>query len=548
MVWRLAFQTILMVLLMAISELFLSLIGSVFFNKPGLFNPLSEFAATPSLTLMFAFLARGTFISLSIWLAGRLIDRRPFSDFGFRFTPAWWKDFGFGLFLGGFLITAIFLFELAAGWVVPVGYLVTNETSLPFIPAIFVPLMLFIMVGFYEELLSRGYQLTNLAEGFSGKFIKPRIAIILASVLSSAIFGIFHAANPNATLGSTLNICFAGLFLASGYILTGELAIPIGLHISWNFFQGNIYGFPVSGAAFSLATLIQIQQSGPKWLTGGSFGPEGGFLGIASNLLGIFLISLWVKKRTGKIKLQTSISLAPSLMNTDRPSKRKNESPSSEIFMGIKHIIWDWNGTLLDDLDLCLMTINEMLIERRLNSVSRNTYLDIFGFPVREYYLKLGFDFSKEPFEDISTEFITAYEAGRSDCLLMDGAQDILDLIQKKELTQSILSASKKAYLDQAMIHYQIQDKFLLVDGLSNHHAAGKLTLARKHLKNLNFSPDTVLLIGDTLHDAEIAEELGLRCCVIPNGHHSKQRLEKSSALVIDSLKDLKEIIVSSES
>lgn len=548
MVWRLTLQTILMLFLLMISEVLLSLAGSILLNNPRIFSPLVDMATAPPLIVLIAFLTRGTFISLSIWLAARIFDRRPFSDFGLRISSDWWKDFWFGTVLGGFLITAIFLFELAAGWVVPVGFLINNGTNWPFLPAILVPLLLFIIIGFYEELLSRGYQIINLAEGLTGRFIKPQTAILLASFLSSAVFGIFHAANPNATLVSTLNICLAGLFLAAGYVLTGELAIPIGLHISWNFFQGNVYGFPVSGASFRSATFIQIQQSGPDWLTGGAFGPEGGFLGIISNLLGILLIMLWIKKRTGAIKIQSEISLPPAAATIkDQPLTRRKYNLQPGLFTGITHIIWDWNGTLLDDLDLCLTTINSMLIKRSLNSVSRSTYLDIFGFPVKDYYLKLGFNFSKEPFEEISTEFITAYESGRPNCSLMDGALDILCFLQNHGFDQSILSASKNKYLDQAVIDYQIQDIFSVVDGLSNHHAAGKLGLAQDHLAKLAIAPDTILLIGDTLHDAEIAEKLGMRCCVIPNGHHSKQRLEKSTAVVVDSLHDLRAIITASE-
>ena len=546
MAWRLTLQGLLLVTLLVISELILSLADSLVFNERSYTNPSGEPGNSSPQILLITFLARGLFLSLSVWLAGRFFDRRSFSDFGFRITSGWWKDFWFGIGLGGILITAIFILELAAGWVRPVGYLVKNIPDLLFLPAILIPLIIFIMIGFYEELLSRGYQLTNLAEGLTGKYIKPRLAILMACLLSSVLFGLFHASNPNATLFSTLNICLAGIFLATGFLLTGELAIPIGLHISWNFFQGNVFGFPVSGADFRFATLIQIQQSGPDWLTGGAFGPEGGFLGILSNLLGILLIIFWVKKRTGHVRLHKAISLPPTLHKIDSSFTNNSTALSPDLFEGIEHIIWDWNGTLLDDLDLCLAAINDMLINRSLNTVSRNTYLDIFGFPVIDYYLKLGFDFSEEPFEKISTEFIKAYEAGRPRCSLMDGSKDLLQLLHTTGMSQSILSASKKSYLDQAVIDYNVQEYFVLVDGLDNHHAASKLSLAKEHLTELNVPSHSILMIGDTMHDADIAHELGFRCCLIPNGHHSSQRLEKSTAIIIDSLIDLRIIYLSS--
>jgi len=546
MVWRLTFQGLILVILLGISELILSIADLLLFDELSFTDPSGAPSGSPPQKLLFSYLVRGLFLSLSVWFAGRFFDRRPFSDFGFRITSDWWKDFWFGIGLGGILITAIFLLELAIGWVQPVGYLVTNTPNLSFFPALLIPLIIYVMVGFYEELFSRGYQLTNLAEGLAGKYIKPETAILLACLLSSAFFGFLHTANPNANLFSTLNICLAGIFLATGFLLTGELAIPIGLHISWNFFQGNVFGFPVSGADFRSATLIQIQQSGPDWITGGAFGPEGGILGIISNLLGILLIIFWVKKRTGHARLHKAISMPPIFHIHKKKMINQPKLQSSDLFLGIDHVIWDWNGTLLDDLDLCLATINGMLNDRGLNTVSRNTYLDIFSFPVIDYYRKLGFDFSEEPFEDISTEFINSYETGRTGCSLMNGSKDLLQLLHASEIRQSILSASKKSYLDQAMIDYNLQEYFVLVDGLDNHHAAGKLSLAQGHLAKLNTPSHSILLIGDTMHDADIAAELGLRCCLIPNGHHSRQRLEMSTATIVGSLIDLKSILLSS--
>ena len=100
-------------------------------------------------------------------------------------------------------------------------------------------------MGISEETVFRGYQLKNAAEGLNYASLGPRGAILPAWVLSSVFFAVLHADNPNATPVSTLNIALAGLMLGFGYVLTGELAIPIGLHITWNFFQGAVYGFPV---------------------------------------------------------------------------------------------------------------------------------------------------------------------------------------------------------------------------------------------------------------------------------------------------------------
>lgn len=246
----------------------------------------------------------------SVWAAGRFLDRRPFSGFGLRLGRAWWSDLGFGLLLGASLISGIFLIELAAGWVTVTGALRAVDGG-DFFPAILAPVVLFVCVGFYEELVARGYQLTNLAEGLNGPGIGPKGAILLAWILSSSFFGLLHAFSPNATVQSTLNIALAGMMLGLGYVLTGELAIPIGLHVTWNFFQSNVFGLPASGRDPAGATFLATDQTGPALWTGGPFGPEGGLLAPAAMVLGLVLISLRVRRRTGKLSLHTPIAESP---------------------------------------------------------------------------------------------------------------------------------------------------------------------------------------------------------------------------------------------
>jgi membrane protease YdiL (CAAX protease family) len=261
--------------------------------------------ALSSLGLLVAMLA-------SVWLAGRILDRRRFDAFGFHLGKDWWIDLGFGLLLGAMLMFLIFLVELAAGWVTITGTFATSNTDIPFILAILGPLLVFLAVGIYEETFSRGYQLHNLAEGFNWKVIGPRWAIVIATLLSSAVFGLLHLNNPNASFISTFNIFVAGAVLFSvGVLLTGELAIPIGIHITWNFFQGNVFGFPVSGSDFSMATFISIQQGGPKLWTGGVFGPEAGLLGLTAILLGGALTIVWVRWRKGQSRLRVELAEYP---------------------------------------------------------------------------------------------------------------------------------------------------------------------------------------------------------------------------------------------
>jgi membrane protease YdiL (CAAX protease family) len=246
-----------------------------------------------------------------VWIAGRFFDRRPLSGFGLRIDGEWWLDLGFGLFLGALLMSGVFLFELAAGWVTVTGAFEATSRGAPFFPTILVPLVLFVWVGFYEELVSRGYQIRNIAEGLNLPGVGPRGAVVLAWVLSSSLFGLLHLANPNASVVSSFNITFAGLLLGIGYVLTGRLAIPIGLHMTWNFFQGNVFGFPVSGLRPVGATFLSVEQDGPSLFTGGIFGPEAGLLGLIATVVGSLLILLWVRVRSGKAALQTSLAEPP---------------------------------------------------------------------------------------------------------------------------------------------------------------------------------------------------------------------------------------------
>jgi len=244
----------------------------------------------------------------SVWLAGRFLDRRRFVDFGFHFNRDWWVDFGFGLVLGGGLLTAIFLVQLAAGWITIASMWQMNSPALAFGAAMVYALFDCVCVGIYEELFSRGYQLGNLAEGLSGA-LGSRGAVVASVLLSSAVFGVLHLLNDYASALSTFNIFVAGIMLAMGYILTGELAIPIGVHIAWNFFQGSVFGFPVSGFQHP-ASIIAVQPVGSPLVTGGDFGPEAGLVGLGACVLGIVLTIAWVRARYGAVRIRRELTEA----------------------------------------------------------------------------------------------------------------------------------------------------------------------------------------------------------------------------------------------
>lgn len=243
----------------------------------------------------------------SVWLVGKYVDKRKFKNFGFDLNRRWFLDCAFGFGLGAALMALIFVVEWSAGWIRITDTFVKPANEGSFLFSFASMFLFFICVGIEEELLSRGYQLTNLAEGLQCKWFGKATATIVAVILSSALFGLMHIGNPNASWMSTANIALAGMFLAAGYVLTGELAIPIGVHVSWNFFQGNVFGFPVSGNVFG-TKVIAIEQGGNQLITGGSFGPEAGLIGIAAILLGTVAVVLWVRWRHGQLSLAKVLS------------------------------------------------------------------------------------------------------------------------------------------------------------------------------------------------------------------------------------------------
>lgn len=284
-------------------------VGEVLFAVSGTPSPTTGVVVPPSLAIsgVFQLIAFG----VATLLLGIVVDRRRLSDFGLRLDRHWWADLGFGLALGAGLHTGVFAVALAAGWIRIVGFTATANPDAPFVVWLLAAAVGYLTVGIYEELFARGYLLTNVAEGLAG--IDRRLAVIVAVLASSGVFAGLHASNPNASTWSTIALLLAGVLLATGFVVTGELAIPIGLHITWNFFQGVVWGFPVSGVDTGV-TLVAIERTGPTLFTGGAFGPEGGLLGTAAKLIGIIAILLWVYYRTGELSIDPRIT-RPDLRN-----------------------------------------------------------------------------------------------------------------------------------------------------------------------------------------------------------------------------------------
>ncbi len=204
-----------------------------------------------------------------------------------------------------------------------------------------------------------------------------------------------------------------------------------------------------------------------------------------------------------------------------------------------RHVIWDWNGTLLDDLDLCVDVMNDLLGRRSLPLLDRARYHRLFDFPISAYYERLGFDFSRDSFEKLSVEFISAYDARRWECQLQRGARAVLESLQNGGVTQSVLSAYRQETLQEIVGHFGLTPRFLRILGLDNIYAHSKAELGRSWVAELAVPPDEILLIGDTLHDLAVARAIGVDCVLVACGHHPEERLKSGTDCVIADLSGL---------
>ncbi len=206
-----------------------------------------------------------------------------------------------------------------------------------------------------------------------------------------------------------------------------------------------------------------------------------------------------------------------------------------------KHIIWDWNGTILNDVELSLEIINELLKERNKKILTIDQYRKVFTIPVKNYYAALGFDFEKESFEIVGKKWMDEYERRKFGSNIYNGVIDVLEKINQLKIGQSILSAYSQHTLEEMANHFGLTKYFEHIVGLDNIYAAGKLHLGQLLIKKLGNEKGETLMIGDTLHDFEVAQEIGADCILLSCGHQDKERLLKTECKVIDDIKELLE-------
>jgi len=202
----------------------------------------------------------------------------------------------------------------------------------------------------------------------------------------------------------------------------------------------------------------------------------------------------------------------------------------------IRHIIWDWNGTLLDDSHACVAALNRMLRRRDMKEIDQQQYRDIFDFPVRSYYRRLGFDFGKEDWDENAREFHTYYFEAADGSALRPDVVDVLTHLREQGLPMSILSAAETSMLESMLSEYGVLEFFSRIYGLEDPYAHTKIERGHALMDDLQLPPEEVLLVGDTTHDYEVARAIGCRCILLAGGHQSEDRLRRCPCPVETSL------------
>ena len=207
--------------------------------------------------------------------------------------------------------------------------------------------------------------------------------------------------------------------------------------------------------------------------------------------------------------------------------------------MKYQHIIWDWNGTVINDVKLCVRILNEALTYEKLPSITISNYRKNFSFPVNLFYKSLGLPSSGFNYKALNSFFISRYKSDFLECNLHTGVQSILAVINDFGVNQSILSAGKDSDIKEFVNYHDLNKYFSFISGVRNIRAAGKKEIAKTHLDKIALEPNKILLVGDTVHDFEIADYLGIDCILFSNGHNSEDVLLGKTSRVITNYKIL---------
>ncbi len=203
------------------------------------------------------------------------------------------------------------------------------------------------------------------------------------------------------------------------------------------------------------------------------------------------------------------------------------------------HIIWDWNGTIVDDTALCLSILNAQLVKCGMSQLSLEEYRGSFIFPLSAFYQKIGLALSADDFRKQNISFLMEYKLRRNECCLHQGVAEVLDGFIRAGGAHSVLSAYVTEHLTEMVSQYGIADKFRLIQGLDHTDADSKIDKGHELLKQLELKPSRTMLVGDSTHDFEVARALGVQCFLVAKGHQSREALSECQAVLLDDHKEI---------
>jgi phosphoglycolate phosphatase len=207
------------------------------------------------------------------------------------------------------------------------------------------------------------------------------------------------------------------------------------------------------------------------------------------------------------------------------------------------YIIWDFNGTILDDTELCVQTENKLRVERNLPEISINFYQDKFCFPIEDYYKEIGMPFVEESFAEVARLYMEIFQPASLKVPLRAGVYDFMLKLKSKGCKQILLSASQIDNLLEQTDHFGLTDIFDEILGLGDIYGVSKIEIAKNWFDREMISPSKAVVIGDTIHDYDVAKALKCACILFTGGHCSRERLLALGAPVIDSVEELTVIL-----
>lgn len=214
--------------------------------------------------------------------------------------------------------------------------------------------------------------------------------------------------------------------------------------------------------------------------------------------------------------------------------------------MKYRHIFWDWNGTLINDLVTSIDSLNVSLKKRNLPIMNKERYFENFTFPVEDYYKKIGFDLEKESYEKLADEFIANYNEEVKTAKLHNHAAEVIAKLAIYGIKQYILSASEREILMKGLKKFGLETFFTDIIALDNIYAEGKIDIGKEWFEKNNFT-EKALMVGDTYHDYEVATALGMDCILYAGGHTALKTLYSIGVPIITDYRDLYDYIFDGE-